>query len=1184
MVGYYEGWAARRSCLSYRPRDIKPGVYSHLIFAFASIDTQTSEIIPAEAGDVELYRELTDLKKSDPGLKVYIAIGGWAFTEPWMPTKTAFSDLVASQARQRAFFKSLISFMATYNFDGVDLDWEYPGADDRSGREEDFKNFPIFVANLKEALASGAGSRTGLTLTLPVAYWYLRHFDIVKLQDSIEFFNMMSYDLHGTWDKGTNYTQPWLNSHTNLTEITDYFDLMWRNDIDPAKVVLGLAFYSRTFALADPGCTAVGGKCLFASGGKPGRCSNNVGTLMGSEVREILDANPSIQPTLDKDAAVKVFVHNGDWITFDDEATWRLKVKFAKSQCLGGVMVWAVSQDVNAVLPVKHKRRDQVLEARAVAGTYSEQLQRATGYNSPGFKDGKPDMRVVRGQCRWTGCGEPCGANYYPMYREDSDKHNSKEYMMDNTNCKSGGHLLCCPAYISDVHCGWYDFWNGKCGGNCPKGMTEVGSTRIACHTGKPQVACCNQKNHADNEIVALALYNNCHWEGGNSYPCDRSETDSCKDGTKLVASRMGSGGFWCATNKRRLDCCGPQSDDKKWDKCYWQERQPDSSGYCHPTCPYPEVRVAMEETPPGCSKGGWAYCCTPVYKTEAKSDDDKIDLYKAAFETYMKDPVCRYDNGATKLKVRDRVDSVELNDSHVTAVAKRQDQVVLHRDAQIIVPRLVQQVAMGVIADVVLRLQIESLVNAAWRQAVVTRNRNYEHMNTNALINFNKELGMNEREKALKDVSCDMDKLAEASTKTEEFTRTLACTYIWNTESDFTEDGDDGGDEEQDGRPNKRRLRRRRRRVHVPELDEYEPIPEPDESGNWPEVAEDGSVYPHEEMLHALYGRSTGAPRGYSVDAKRNDPAAPGPKFSVRSSEYWNGKDGDELIDRNKDSSRYLIESKGCGSNDYKLLNNAKKSDAPGKWVSEHILELQGFPRFLEAAISGKFKKPAMMNPGSPTSPITSTPINAIYPDIINTGWTGWTFPDSAAMIAMGVIGSTRESTTMVVCESALNAIKSRIFRFFRPVSAVAWANCCSSTTQKAAENAFSNLQRVYGVFDYYADANVKSKHRKAYNLVKQALSEFESAKPNAFPLPTLQTAWKQYMTNQANSMSAFARWWVTQHLTQLLATWNAEYFLALSAKDAQREYYARQTIDDLTDFQLKALLHFNIDTSIFT
>jgi chitinase len=69
-----------------------------------------------------LYRRLTDLKEFDPDLKVYIAIGGWTFNDPGQPTRTTFSDIAGSETNQRAFFASLISFMATYNFDGVDLD------------------------------------------------------------------------------------------------------------------------------------------------------------------------------------------------------------------------------------------------------------------------------------------------------------------------------------------------------------------------------------------------------------------------------------------------------------------------------------------------------------------------------------------------------------------------------------------------------------------------------------------------------------------------------------------------------------------------------------------------------------------------------------------------------------------------------------------------------------------------------------------------------------------------------------------------------------------------------------------------------------------------------------------------------------------------------------------------------
>ena len=120
VVGYYEGWATGRPCDAFTPEQIPMGVYSHLNFAFASIDPVTFQIVPASSRDPALYRRLTSLKRLDPGLKVYIAIGGWAFNDPG-PTATTFSDLAASESNQRAFISSLISFLNTYDFDGVDV-------------------------------------------------------------------------------------------------------------------------------------------------------------------------------------------------------------------------------------------------------------------------------------------------------------------------------------------------------------------------------------------------------------------------------------------------------------------------------------------------------------------------------------------------------------------------------------------------------------------------------------------------------------------------------------------------------------------------------------------------------------------------------------------------------------------------------------------------------------------------------------------------------------------------------------------------------------------------------------------------------------------------------------------------------------------------------------------------------
>lgn len=336
VIGYYEGWSTRRRCNRIYPEQIPLGVYTHINFAFATIDPNTFEVKPAVTEDIALYARVAALKRQDPDLKVFIAVGGWTFNDPG-PTATTFSDIARSEANQRVFIKSLVSFMSTYNFDGVDIDWEYPAADDRNGRAEDFTNFPIFIHNLKTAL-KGTGGRDGLSITLPASYWYLQHFDIKKLVNDVDWFNIMSYDLHGTWDKGNKWTGAYLNAHTNLTEIQDAIDLLWRNDITPDKVVMGTAFYGRAFTVSSTSCTGPG--CTYESGGRPGYCSREVGILLGSEIVDLV-AEKSITPRLYKDAAVKVASWDDQWVAYDDADTFQLKLDFIRGQCMGGVMVWA---------------------------------------------------------------------------------------------------------------------------------------------------------------------------------------------------------------------------------------------------------------------------------------------------------------------------------------------------------------------------------------------------------------------------------------------------------------------------------------------------------------------------------------------------------------------------------------------------------------------------------------------------------------------------------------------------------------------------------------------------------------------------------------------------------------------------------------------------------------------------
>lgn len=74
--------------------------------------------------------------------------------------------------------------------------------------------------------------------------------------------------------------------------------------VDPDKVVLGLAYYGRTWTLKTDSCKTPG--CPATGPGKAGPCSLEAGTLIDSEINGII-ADYSIHPSIDEETAVKYF-------------------------------------------------------------------------------------------------------------------------------------------------------------------------------------------------------------------------------------------------------------------------------------------------------------------------------------------------------------------------------------------------------------------------------------------------------------------------------------------------------------------------------------------------------------------------------------------------------------------------------------------------------------------------------------------------------------------------------------------------------------------------------------------------------------------------------------------------------------------------------------------------------------
>jgi len=162
IVGYYEGQAMRRRCERLNPEVVPRGILTHLIFAHADVDPETFEVRP-HAYDPKLYDRVALMKLANPGMRTYIGLGGSSLNGPSIST---FSEIARSREIQLNFARSLINFMESYDFDGVDIDWEHPTVAGYGGIPEDIDNYPSWLRMLRQHLVA---TGRGLSLAAPVA-------------------------------------------------------------------------------------------------------------------------------------------------------------------------------------------------------------------------------------------------------------------------------------------------------------------------------------------------------------------------------------------------------------------------------------------------------------------------------------------------------------------------------------------------------------------------------------------------------------------------------------------------------------------------------------------------------------------------------------------------------------------------------------------------------------------------------------------------------------------------------------------------------------------------------------------------------------------------------------------------------------------------------------------------------
>lgn len=342
-IAYFEAWNRERSCLHMDVTEIGDP-HTHIHFAFGDI---TEDFQVSAKGTESQFKRMKGMK----GINRIMSFGGWDFSNE-AETSHIMRNGVKPENRQR-FADNVVKFVEDNGLEGVDFDWEYPGADGTEGSDPgtpaDGPNYLAFLKLVRE----GLGKDKILAIAAPASYWYLKHFPIEEISEVVSYIVYMTYDLHGQWDVDNKFVSPGcpegncLRSHVNSTITTNALAMVTKAGVKSNKIMIGITSYGRSFKMADQGCT--GPMCRYLgernqSPAMKGECTETRGYISDAETLKIKeDGKFSVQEYYDEDSDSDVLIYNKvEWVGWMSPITKSRRVNSYRKLNFAGASDWAV--------------------------------------------------------------------------------------------------------------------------------------------------------------------------------------------------------------------------------------------------------------------------------------------------------------------------------------------------------------------------------------------------------------------------------------------------------------------------------------------------------------------------------------------------------------------------------------------------------------------------------------------------------------------------------------------------------------------------------------------------------------------------------------------------------------------------------------------------------------------------
>ena len=277
------------------------------------------------------------------GVKLMASIGGWSMCKH-------FPEMAADPVKRQNFLDDCVELI-NMGFDGIDIDWEYPnnpGMNIENYSYADYENFAILMEEIRAAI----GPDKLITAAFSASPSNLGGFDWPRLAQSMDYFNMMSYDFEGGWSNNAGHNSAlygalsWDNTFSFLTS----------QGVSPSKINMGTAFYGRgvkTNGPASLGAPTLKSPANVQPDGPINTASDFTnwavfdGTPSTYYVNQVID-NPANGWTKHWDNVAQVpYATKGDFfLSYSDEQSIGLKAQYVVDNNIAGVIIWQVFGDL----------------------------------------------------------------------------------------------------------------------------------------------------------------------------------------------------------------------------------------------------------------------------------------------------------------------------------------------------------------------------------------------------------------------------------------------------------------------------------------------------------------------------------------------------------------------------------------------------------------------------------------------------------------------------------------------------------------------------------------------------------------------------------------------------------------------------------------------------------------------